>query len=919
MFLLFLVATSGDNQKSSGRVWIRNEHGSCSQGRNVYISYDNKPTEVIHWRNHMKPHLPVFLAVVVYYCLTSIFFFWKIDSFTKDILIAPLYFIVPAGVGLLLLSPGMLYRRISDVTGTGAYLLASAFIGMVSVTLLYQDLQRLQFLTSAFPYLYFLVKLLSLIGYYRARVLLMIEPARLKAAALMLLWLAPVAFLAYYLVFMHFASFPLRDIFQETHFMKGAHELSRFQVLNPFITSSYLSVIQVHLGLLNHFYQYDLLNSQWILPAYTYLFHLACYAVFFSILLPGAKNLRFALALATLLAPMFYIENMVILESISLVFFAALVRSEKTQTNVREAWVPGLWLMAFFLIYQLYFNYLFADHGFMSGKLSPYSGMWIFTLLLLYLVGRFQLANMLHVAFLTLLAISMFAFHRGIIIVFPAILFMYLVHVAIFRTRLLERPGHRLALFRTVVIGFSLFAATILLVDYHLTDIPSGNHQWSSSIALRVGEILLRTDVLVGSGTGFNHSLVEYLRLSSPAVLLFTFTMIMGFVFYRVRPALVPHGVVSQTKIIDSRMPSLNYVLFLVLTITPLVLVALSTIPYAYRGAYFPAVLTILLLVVLVGFWESVDAASDRRLPSRALVLLACVATLYGHLVLYDFSINFVTNANSYLTALSPLPQVILLLLILTAVAVFWFRPPQQHAYGLVLFSIIAAIIVDATSFRTMFYDKAYGAELPASRVISHYTALELELGKSLRSAPAKTVLVSDPYTLSILRAVTGLNSAYSFANINLVTDPTPYQMMFRDLATLGRHDRREEYAKLAGWVKYLRTESAGEAMYIWNLQRTSKQSELVSISDVFENYRWVIGAKTLKWAFGDDSYYPDNAPLSSDLISVLSRYFEIVSNQDSRLIVLKLRYSDEMYRSISLGFKTDGKALRKGRAIDSE
>lgn len=52
----------------------------------------------------MRQRFSVLPAIVVYYGLTSIFLFWKIDSLLKDVLVAPLYFVVPTGVGLFLLT-----------------------------------------------------------------------------------------------------------------------------------------------------------------------------------------------------------------------------------------------------------------------------------------------------------------------------------------------------------------------------------------------------------------------------------------------------------------------------------------------------------------------------------------------------------------------------------------------------------------------------------------------------------------------------------------------------------------------------------------------------------------------------------------------------------------------------------------------
>jgi len=839
----------------------------------------------------MKQRFSVLPAVAVYYGLTSIFLFWKIDSFFKDVLVAPLYFVMPTGIGLLLFALAGVHKRLAGRIGAATLTMMGTFVGIVAVTLLYQDLERMQRLSTWFPYIYPPLLGLSLAGFFRARALLEVERETLKFTARTLVWLAPVALLSYYFLFLKFSSFPLRDIFQETHFMKGAHELSRFQVLNPYVTASYLSIIQVHQGLLNHFYNYDLLNSQWILPAYAYMFHLGCYAVFFSAIVRETVGVRLALALATVIAPMFFIENMIMLESMLLVFFVVLIRLDGDAMTPRRALSTAFWLLLLFAVYFVYFNYVFVDHHVFSGVPSPYSGMWIVGLLLLFMTYRLTGATAGNPVFVAFLAISMFAMHRGILLFFPMLLFVYLVYAVVFHGQLFNAPRLKYSLVRGVFVGFSLFAVSLLLFDYYLVMSQTGEARWTSDMAYRIGETLLRTTVIVGGGTGFNHSLVEYLRLSPPLILLFVFTSMLVYVAHRQGARSVTGSEVPGTEPKrEASTDRLNQVLFLVLVIPPLVLVVHSTVPYVYRGAFFPSVLTIALLAVLYGFYRKSFLAGTSVQLALAWTFLAVAGVLFDHFFLYDYKIDTVGNANPYLKALFPLSQFVFLFLVFLPMMLFWRRWRLAVIVALVPVTTVAAVAMDTLSFRTMFYDKAYGAQLPDTGVISHYSQDELQLAKTLRTQPAKTLLISDPYTLSILRAVTGLNSVYSFANINLVTEPKLYRDTFRLLSGLGGIDQDRERKQLLSYSDRIRGLVAAEGYYLWNRDHPGTGGELMTLDGMYDYFVWVISARTLQWAEGNEDYYPDNSRLDERLIGTLQRYFDILTNVDNRLLVLKLK-----------------------------
>lgn len=830
--------------------------------------------------------------IAAYYCVSSILLFWKLDSFVKDALVAPLYFVIPAGIGLFILSINGAHRRLQEWLSRPQLILSGAFIGFVAISLLHQELERSHLLQAVFPWLFPALTALSLFGCYRSREWLVVDATTGKRAAKTLLLLLPFAAFAYYFQYLYFSSFPLRDIFQETHFMKGAHELSRTQVLNPFITASYLPLIQILLGQLHHFYGLDLLRANWILPAYAYLFHLACYAVFFSSFLRDRNAFRLALVLTTVLAPMFYIENMIMLESMLLVLFSILVRSTGAVGTPGRFGTVLVGLVVLFAVYHFYFNYVLTPLAPVSGRPpAPYAGMWMLAAAL-FAVAVFQDNTRIAAsAFLALFAVSAFGMHRGILLFMPMILFAGAAYRLVTGAKMISQgPDRHIMLVTWALTGGTLvFLAAFamwLLGRY-------GSHDTVSNGWLTTGiaEYLLRTTKIEAAGTGFGHSLVEYLRLFPPLLILATLALLVGFLIsYGKKPFPTARQDESAMRWAHT-YPHRDKMVYFVLVVAVLTALTLSTVPYAYRGAFFPAVFGIALFA---GLMSGYVAYADKDGPSRGRIVWVSLALLVymllGTVYLYSPSRSFLDDTNTYLSAARPLLMVmavggfLLFGLLLTA-----YRRRKVVVHVLSVLVVLAAAF-DAVGFRTLFSEKAYGKNLPESGVISHYTSLDIDLGLALRTYPPKTILISDPYTLSILRGVSGLNSAYSFANINLVSDADKYRNLFQFIAALDRKPFNMVNAgELFGHVYSLSGSIGGEAMYFWSRVHAGTD-DLVTVDDIYRHFIFVINNKTFRWAAGEDSYYPDNSPIPDNLVSRLQGYFDIEKNLDGRLLVMRLK-----------------------------
>lgn len=839
----------------------------------------------------MKQLFSSFPVVAAYFCVTAVFLFWQPDSFTKDIVVAPLYFLLPAGFGLLILSINGVHHKLLDWLSKPQILLGGVFIGLVAMTLTYQEFERANVLRGVFTSAYFTLLGASLLGYYRTRELLAVDFDTLKKVPQTLLLLLPVVAVTYYFYFVHFTSFPLRDIFQQTHFMKGALEFSQAQILNPYITGSYLPYIQIQLGLLHHFYGLDLFRAQWILPLAIFFLNLSCYAVFISSITKDRTAQLIALLLMVVLAPVFQLENMIMLESMLLVLFSMLLRMDGKDGTAVSFRMNLVLLAALFIAYHFYFDYYYSPPSpAVNQPPAHYTSMWVFALLFFGVFSLMRERGLHAFAFLALFAVSAFAVHRAILLFMPIVLLAYIVHYFIHRPYALSSVKKRLSPAFRVAVSVAIVLFAMSIYRYLNAGDTTGGQDGDSSPTTSIAGYLLRTSVFVGGGTGIKHSLVEYLRLLPPLAHALIAILFLWFMFQSQKQAvgLRPQSVPGSA--IDGASPW-----FFIVTLPILIIVVLSTIPYVYRGAFFPMTLGIVLFAVLAARFLRAQEAGC-RIACRVGAAFIATYLIAAAALWYSPGNSFLGDKNTYLAALGPLAWTLLIVaLVGLGTLVFALKPGRARDVGFIV-AVVGALAFDAFSFRTLFYEKAFRDRLPDSGVISHYSKLELSLAEKLRPYPAKTILISDPYTLSILRAATGFNSVYSFANINIVTHPGQYLEAFQYLKSLdGARFSRERAERLVVMADRMRSTAAGEGMYIWNRTHVDDGQDLVTFDAFYDNFVWILSAKTLSWAEGKGGYYPDNTPLPVSLIESLKSYFHIEINMDNRLLAMKLKRHESL------------------------
>jgi len=843
----------------------------------------------------MKKDNIIYRIIIVYYALTCIFFFYRIQSFAKDILIAPLYFLIPAGLGLFIFSLFETHRKLAGFIGGLRLILLSAFLGFSLITLTYTELNNRDMLTALFGPVYLMFYLLAMAGFYRTRELLTDTDVRQAAGSVLLI--SPVLALAYYFNYMYFSPFPLRDIFMETHFMKGALEFSKYNILNIATGDTYMPILQVGSGLLHRFYGFDLINGQWILPAYLCVFISLCYYSFLSSFISDRLTLNVSMGLAVgLVSICFSMSNNTFLAGLALVFFSLLVSLNKDKTGAILLFSELVVLAALSLIF-----YKLRRTPSFDGTILPY--LLVFLAFMLA-VSYLNALRILSYAVIVLVLFIATPYHRAASLYMPLMLIFYGVYFVFFRMEI----KNGLAVKKLFMKRILLYSLLIPILGIGLGVMIL---KLQPSILGLLADLLNSVSMaIVGQRISENEGLkavtAEWLRFVPVAVHGLLMLLAIGLFLKR-----------CDSRAMKFFESNLNPLLFVLVSFLLFMVFYYSPLPRIHRLLPFPALLFIALTALLFRYYYEGYSLTGRQ-PVRTLIIpAAMLAYTLAAQALYRIPMKD-GDVSVYVKALLPLTGILIALMLIAFVAlVFVRRKTAALVFALVL--IFSGVMLDKFNIMAKLYFNSYGRELPDPGVISHYTKLELktaeDLGNMLDSP--KTMLFSDPFTLGIFEARTGINGYYTFENLGQFMLPVyvkDIRATLREAFPQDKADKAFDSGKAGRIIERLddfarRYKGAmPEARYaLHRLTGLPKDhgaggDELGwGHDDFISNIIWILNEKTVRWAWsdedvsrfpnGDVGYYPMNGTFSDEYLKdYIFPYFEVLLNSRNKVLVLRLK-----------------------------
>ncbi|NTV12304.1 MAG: hypothetical protein HGA47_16280, partial [Zoogloea sp.] len=186
-----------------------------------------------------------------------------------------------------------------------------------------------------------------------------------------------------------------------------------------------------------------------------------------------------------------------------------------------------------------------------------------------------------------------------------------------------------------------------------------------------------------------------------------------------------------------------------------LFLLVMVGLPFGHRAAFL---VVVLLAGVVAARLQEADAAGRRR---QGLLFLGFTVLL----AVAEYSLPQASGAAlNHVARGAPL---VLAMLACAAAAMAWCL--RTRRYGAVLLLVLfGTVVAERQIIRAHFMHYAYPDVPPArSTPVSHYAQADIEGAGWLRGETRRVAVLSDPYTMAILRALAGVNSIVTFSNLD--------------------------------------------------------------------------------------------------------------------------------------------------------
>jgi hypothetical protein len=748
-------------------------------------------------------------------------------------LVSPLFFLMPMGVGLLALA-GM-QRRCS--IGLSTLLPCAFLVGMVLITLVLALAEKSGVLDEHLTALTIAPFILALLGWSTMRVELRSGHQKVLASVWGIIGATVLA--AYCYQYLALSAYPLTDLFQEIHTMKGAVEFARFGILDPAVTDSYLPVKQALNGILVYLFSYDQLPGYWSIAIPAAMFKLSIvYGLAVEFFRRDLSRVAFT-ALAAASLAIFPSTNGTLAAAGCVALFSIILRLEDqlVPASGGRRIFAGV-ALAFAGCICVYFWWM------ISARLEWALGLLLVTASLLTLAAR--LPRALGLALLCFLMIGVLVpTHRTSLVMIPAVFGIAAVRPF---CEVLRRRQSLVAAYALPVLAAGLVLVT--LADHVGIIAVSAwvNREFQQFAIGLLGGAATGDDIALG--IGMQEALLEWARFIG------LFSLVLLGLVYLTLHTLDDHEL-------------RRVVWFWICGWIASVLI-LTGFPFLYRTTFLAQ---LLFIAAIVYAFEHVPLRSSgwRSLAVMSCAFAALAAWTYGVIV----PVSWIPLL--YQRLFQPVGVALLAAVVIAATMAAMSTRTARLRLAIIA-CVSATVLFDRLGLTLLFMKHSFGIPPASASTVSHYTLAELDLADKIAALPQRYVLMSDPYTLSVIRARTGLPSQYGYSNL--------------DSFALDSESRVKN--AIAAAIDETTPFGERRAAYCRRLGEIGKSGELKYLLKNDAHGPWgpsllVISQRTLDWLklpIGQRmSYFPDNTPLSQPLIDQFGAAFPIVAQSGDAIV----------------------------------
>ena len=576
----------------------------------------------------------------------------------------------------------------------------------------------------------------------------------------------PISFMTWWWSFGAYSHYPFGDLGADVHWLKIAREYADTGSINPFASQSYIDLRTALAGMLAGNFNLDLLQFNWV---YRY-FSILCILLFLYALMDAIfrDQLRkwFAFLFAAFTNTLGLLTNGSLALTSSFVFLGALIGTDATAER-QERRTASILVVTGSASLSILMAFVLNNNALMLALL-------IATSLIINILNRVNIArDLASQAFVSFVwSMALVLAHRGAYFFVPIAIGGWLFYIGVFRI-VSKSAGASIKLLWCLALTLPLICAAVLagVLAARLGHLPAANAYTYFSYVTQfvVGKSIEPGDDII-LGVGPEAAIIETGRALGP---LFTIGagLMMLWCYTTSRST---HSNQITAPSIQNRKSSLLLLLWSWILGCAICVAVLSGFPFLYRTAFFISpiyAITATQLLVMLFVDPSPPLYKRRRLVAS---IVAAVVTI---LIVGVYSYNWGSDLpySRFQPMLRPL-ELTGVTLTIFATAMTFTRSPRLQILGLAAV-ICLGVALDRVGVSVFFKAYSYGPLPDGTMVISHYDKSDLKTAHWLRNQMHNFLVVSDPYTMGLVQAVTGAPGIYLFSNLDTVNEASAKQV----------------------------------------------------------------------------------------------------------------------------------------------
>ncbi|WP_439398274.1 hypothetical protein ACRQ5Q_13565 [Bradyrhizobium sp. PMVTL-01] len=569
----------------------------------------------------------------------------------------------------------------------------------------------------------------------------------------------PMALVTWWWTFGAFSHFPYSDIGADVHWMKTAQEYADSGVINPYASQSYVDLRSALAGALAGTLGLDLLQFGWTYRYFSILFFLLAFYAFAEGVYsePTRKWIAFFFAAAG--NGIGLLTNGSLALAGSVVFLGVLL-GEARRDGKEDFQAGPVALLILSAVASLFTAFILNNNTLLLALLA--GGLLLFRVQ--GKTNRREGVLFIGCAWSATLLLA----HRGSYMFIPVVLAAWLGYLLIL-LQTSRRPGN-LGLLRALSIVLPLvicgIVACILAMRLGYLQSANANLMFSLVTGLVLGRKIQSGDELF-LGAGPEVAMIELARAIGP---LFAVCIAMAMAWWWINRSATP----SDARSNPAQIARVSILLWSWTVGCSLAIAVLSGFPFLYRTTMIVlALLTITATEVFCQLLIDPIPVPFRRRASAAITVTLLAAGLV--LAVYTFTWRPDLPSSRYQDFLRP-TEIAGAVLLLALVPMTFIRPRWIQICALA--AIVGfGVALDRAGLSGMSKSYSYGTLPSGATAITHYNASDLDAAGWLHHNLRKGILLSDPYTLGVIQALTGAPAAYMFSNLDTVNEALAKRM----------------------------------------------------------------------------------------------------------------------------------------------